>query len=95
MAEYKKDIPFELWKAMEAGECTSFIFDNDEFYQKGDTVTFRRLSKYNTGLDRPISNSFGTFDLEMKLGFSMYGVKNGLGPDKTMFCLTKVEEATG
>lgn len=69
----------KCWDAVAAGEKKFEVRKNDRFFQKGDIVRLRKLTDAGY-YETPPGRSFGTMDMDFKIGWTLQGGQFGIEP---------------
>jgi len=81
------------WDAIKAGEKGFEVRRNDRFFQRGDIVRLRKMSECGHYYATPPGNTFGTLDLEFRIGWTLQGGQFGIEPGYVVFQLESIPDA--
>ena len=79
------------WDAVERGEKRFDVRRNDRFFQAGDTVRLRKLHENGRHYETKPGTSFGTMDLDFRIGWILQGGQFGIEPGYVVFQLEPIK----
>lgn len=81
-----------VWDAVKAGEKTFEVRRNDRFFQRGDTVTLRKMDETGRCYETGPGGRFSTCDQSFKIGWTLQGGQFGIEPGYIVFQLEPVSD---